>query len=603
MTAPPPTTGTTQLRGILIAGICLVAIGGAVGYWAARSRSPDDDQQPTPEKKQPEQTVGPPWFTDMTSGSGLDFTYRNGEEAKQYTILESLGGGVGLLDYDGDGRLDIFVTGGGLIGGSSGKEFLGQPCRLYRNLGDWKFEDVTDRVGLSAVKWWYTHGVAVADYDRDGWPDFIVTGYGRIALFHNEPDPRGGRKFVDVSASVGLKDDSWSTSAGWADIDGDGFPDLYVCHYCDWSWSNNPTCTGQRPGVVRDVCPPQKFKPLVHALFKNDGGKRFRDVSAEHGFKANGCGLGVVLADVNDDRRPDIYVGNDATFNFLLMNRGGRLEEKALLAGVAGDDTGTYDGSMGVDVGEFDGTGRAAIWVTNFQAELHALYQNLGKETFQHRSRSAGIGAIGQHFVGFGTAFVDADQDGWDDLVIANGHVLQQPGQGSPHAQLPVLLKNGEFEGRRFFRDLGATAGPYFRTPVVGRGLAVGDLDNDGWPDLAISHTNSPVALLRNVVKEHAPAKWVGFRLIGRGNRDIVGSTVQLETDSRTLTKFIKGGGSYLSASDQRILFGLGSAGQAKRVTIKWSWGNAETWQVPEAGSYWEVREGTQQLKRSSPAK
>jgi enediyne biosynthesis protein E4 len=536
---------------------------------------------------------------DVTQDSGLDFTYRNGEESEQFTILESLGGGVALIDYDGDGLLDVFVTGGGYFTGPENMQIKGFPCKLYRNLGNFKFEDVSSKVGLDKLEWWYTHGVAVADYDLDGWPDLVVTGFGRLVLLHNEPDGRGGRRFVDVSEKMGLKDDSWSTSAGWADLDGDGYPELYVCHYVNWSFSNNPQCEGQNPTASRDVCPPQRFKPLVHALFKNEGGKSFRNIASEQKFEALGCGLGVVLVDLNDDGRPDIYVANDASNKFLFMNRGGILEENGLVSGAALDDAGHYNGSMGVDAGDYDHSGRPGLIVTNFQGELHALYKNLGNERFWYVSRASGMGAIGQHRVGFGTAFVDANNDGWEDIVIAHGHVLQHPTLGSPHKQLPLLLQNVEFEGRRFFRDLGSVAGQYFNTPVVGRGLAVGDLNNDGWPDIIVSHSNSPVAVLRNVVSDHAMAKWVGLRLVGKGNRDVVGSTIIVETEGQTLTRFAKGGGSYLSANDPRIIFGLGTTGSPVRVKVKWSWGNTQTWEGLEAESYWELREGEQSAKKT----
>ncbi|HEV3385934.1 MAG TPA: CRTAC1 family protein, partial [Gemmata sp.] len=432
-----------------------------------------------------------------------------------------------------------------------------------------------------------------ADYDRDGWPDLLVTGYGRIALFRNESDGAGGRKFIDVTQQVGLKDDSWCTSAGWGDVDGDGFPDLYVCHYCDWSISNNPHCKGIRHGTPRDVCPPERFKPLVHALFKNEAGKGFRNVSSEHGFQAKGNGLGVVFVDVNDDGRPDIYVANDATNKFLFMNRGGKLEEKGLAAGVAVDDNGRYNGSMGVDAGDYDGSGRPALWVTNFQGELHALYRNLGGESFQHSSISVGLGVLGRNLVGFGTGFLDADNDGWEDLAIAHGHVLQYPPYDCPVKQLPMLLWNIESNGQRQFRDIGSAAGSYFTMPVMGRGMAIGDLDNDGWPDLVVSHNNSPVVLLKNAVKEKTSARWIGFRLVGRGNRDVVGSTVTLDTGTRTLKRYAKGGGSYLSANDPRLLFGLGRDGDARSVAVKWSWGETQTYNGLEPGTYWELREGS----------
>jgi hypothetical protein len=544
-----------------------------------------------------------PCFEDRAAGSGLDFTYRNGEEAQQFTILESVGGGVGLLDFDGDGRLDIFVAGGGTFTGPNKTDLQGLPCRLYRNLGNWKFADVTAKVGLDRT-WVYNHGVAVADYDCDGWPDLLVTGYGKLTLFHNVPVP-DGRRFEDVTDSLGLKDNSWSTSAGWADLDGDGFPELYVCHYLDWSFTNNPACPGYAPGMPRDVCPPQRFKPLVHALFKNEKGRAFREIGAEHGFKAAGCGLGVVLADVNGDGRPDIYVANDATNNFLFINRGGKLEEIGWRAGVATDDGGNYNGSMGADVGDYDGSGRASIWVTNFHNELHALYRNLGhaapNEAFDYQSRAAGIARIGTSRVGFGTAFVDFDNDGWEDLVIANGHVMQKPNYGYTLKQKPVLLRNVAQGTKRVFEDISDRGGVYFRSPVIGRGLAVGDLDNDGWPDLVISHSNSPVALLRNIGQDAAPkTRWVGFKLVGKNHRDIVGSTVTVQTNNRKLTRFVKGGGSYLSASDSRALFGLGEAEQVQKITVRWSWGENESWNGPTAG-YWQMQEGNSQLQRVSP--
>jgi hypothetical protein len=527
------------------------------------------------------------WFRNVTPGCGIDFTYRNGKEAGQYTLLETLGGGVALIDYDGDGLLDVFLAGGGYFDGPEKNQLKGHPCKLYRNLGNFKFEDVTAKVGLDKVDWWYTQGTAVADYDRDGWPDLLVTGYGRLKLFHNEPDGVGGRKFVDVTEKLGLADDSWSTSAGWADLDGDGFPDLYVCHYADWSFNNNPECVGL---TARDTCPPGRFKPLTHALYRNDKGTAFRRWGVLDPAP-KGYGLGVVLADLNDDGRPDIYVANDTTNKFLFMNRGGRFDEIAFAAGVAIDEAGRPDGSMGVDVGDFDGTGHASLWVTNFQGEFHALYRSLGNESFRHHSLVAGIGAIGQNYVGFGTGFLDADNDGWEDLVIANGHVFYSLPE-EVEKQRPVLMRNVERNGQRYFEEAGTRGEPFFQTRALGRGLAIGDLNNDGWPDVVFVHNNTPVAVLRNVAAEHAPANWVGVKLVGRGNRDVVGSTVIADVGTRKLTRFTKGGGSYLSASDTRILFGLGTAEKVTRVTVKWSWGKEQTWEGITPGRYWELREG-----------
>src|SRR5205807_2746350 len=269
---------------------------------------------------------GPAWFRDMTPTSGLEFTYRNGVEADQFTILESLGGGVALIDYDGDGLLDVFVTGGGYF---EGKEIRGHSCKLYKNLGNWRFRDVTRDAGLDQPAF-YTPGCAVADYDRDGWPDLLVTGWGRVALYHNEPvdpnDPRNGRRFVEVTARAGLHDASWSTSAAWADLDGDGYPDLYVCHYVDWSFAKHPRCIGLDL-VARDVCPPANFNALPHKLYRNNGNGTFTDISGPAGLHTNdadknfGKGMGVVVADLNGDGRPDIYVANDTSGNFLYLNR------------------------------------------------------------------------------------------------------------------------------------------------------------------------------------------------------------------------------------------------------------------------------------------
>jgi hypothetical protein len=304
-------------------------------------------------------------FEDVTPDSGLAFTYLNGEDAGHATIFESVGGGVALLDYDGDGLLDIFLTSGGFFDGPDKKQIRGLPCKLYKNLGGFRFRDVTAEVGLDRLadggRWFYTHGCAVADYDNDGWPDLLVTGWGRVALFHNEPvdpsDPARGRKFVDLSARAGLdRGVTWATSAAFGDLDGDGFPDLYVCQYVNWSWDNNPPCKDLAGGGRRDVCSPEAFDALPHLLYHNNGGRTFTEAGAAAGLrrpreesayarlthldppardrlrradraKDFGKGLGVLIADLDDDGRPDVYVANDSSGNLLYRNRGGGLLE------------------------------------------------------------------------------------------------------------------------------------------------------------------------------------------------------------------------------------------------------------------------------------
>ena len=557
-------------RSLLLFGlVALALIGSAVAVtFLLPDRQPAAPTKPTAPSTDAD---GPDIFENITGRTGIDFTYRNGDEANLFTILESLGGGVAAFDFDGDGKIDLFFTGGGSL---DGKAISGRPGKLYRNLGDLKFQDVSQECGIAGLPLFYTHGVAVADYDCDGFSDLLITGWNRVMLLHNEPNPAGGRRFVDVTAKAGLTDTRWATAAAWGDFDGDGFPDLYICHYVDWSFANDPRC-----GIAeRDVCPPQKFLALQHQIYRNAGNGTFEDKTAHAKLRPDGKGLGVVIVDTNGDGKADIYVANDGGDNFLYINRGGfAFEEVGLHAGVAIDDNGLYNGSMGVDAADYDGSGRVALWVTNFQGEVHALYRNAGEERFHHQSQAAGIGRIGRSFVGFGTSFTDFDRDGWEDIVVANGHVLRNP-SGATYRQRPVFFHNEDHERRRQFRELPGKGGAYFRSEQVGRGLAVADLDNDGWPDLIISHQNDPVVVLRNVAGATLGRgnHWLRVALKGKRNCDLVGATLTLEVRGRKLTRFVKGGGSYLSASDARIDFGLGTADRVGTLTVLWPGGTAE---------------------------
>jgi hypothetical protein len=522
-------------------------------------------------------------FKDITASSGVDFTYRNGEDtANHLAILETLGGGVALLDYDGDGLLDIFLTGGGGYAGPEKKDIVGSPCKLFRNLGQGKFEDVTAAVGLDHLAggkpWFYTHGAAVADIDRDGWPDLLVTGWGAVALFRNVPvdpaNPARGRRFQDVTAAAGLdRGITWATSAAFGDLDGDGYPDLYICQYVDWSWQNHPACNYD--GKTPDVCPPKNFSGLPHKLYLNDGKGAFRDVSNEAKLSAGGPnaskGLGVLMVDVDGDGKPDIYVANDTVDKFLYLNKSKpgqlQLEEVGVLSGAARDDRGTANGSMGLDAGDPEHLGRPYLWVTNYENELHALYRNdskPGHPFFRFRTVAAGIGVIGQKYVGWGTGFLDADLDGWEDLFIAHGHAIRYPtGKEVARKQKPVLLHNREGKFHVISRQLGA----YYDRPHLARGVALGDLDNDGRTDLVISHMNEPVVILRGIGGEGR--HWLGVELVGKDHACVVGAKAVLEAGGQRQTRFAKGGGSFASSGDRRLLFGLGQETSA-RLTVTW---------------------------------
>jgi hypothetical protein len=579
----------------------------------------------------------PRLFADVVAAAGINHTYRNGEEAGHFALVEALGGGAALLDYDGDGLLDIFLPGGGHFDRTAQEleaqpgrppRLIGNPCKLYHNLGNWKVEDVTAKAGLDTISF-YTHGVAVTDYDCDGWPDLLVTGYGQLALYHNENDGHGGRRFVDVTERAGLHDDSWSTSAAWADFDGDGFPDLYVCHYVNWSFANHPVCGN---GRLHDVCPAKMFQGLPHRVYRNNGNGSFTDVSKAAGLllprteedyqqltylgdeakarlrKADkaqmyGKGLGVIAVDFNGDGKPDVYVCNDTVDNFLYINRSvpGKIqfEEMALSAGVARDDSGKATGSRGVDAADPLNQGLPAIWHVNYENENHCLHCNLylppGKDPKQPQGRiffsfdtlKTGISAIGQNYVGWGTNFVDLDHDGWLDLLIFNGHVLRFPKGQTKRAQRPVVMHNN---GQGKFLRVNTDTWEYFGSDHCSRGVAFGDLDNDGKIDAVVCNLNEPTAVLRNVA-DTTPNHWLGVELLGKDHRDAVGAKVILSVGGKEQTRYAKGGGSYASSNDSRHVFGLGKAAQIDKLTVIWPSGKEQEWQELQVDRYWRLTE------------
>jgi hypothetical protein len=522
-----------------------------------------------------------PEFLDDAEAVGLRFTFDNGVSPSRH-MPETTAGGVGLLDYDGDGWLDVYLPQAGPF-----PPDLDHPRtdgdRLFRNRGDGTFEDVTVSAGLAAYARGYGHGVTVGDIDNDGHPDLFITRWRRYALYRN----RGDGTFEDATARYGLGGDrDWPTSAAFGDFDGDGDLDLYVCHYLRWDTEKPSLCwDAQRNRYT--YCSPQYSPALPDHLFRNDGG-RFTDVTAEAGIvDYDGRGLGVVAADMDGDGRLDIYVANDQTANYLFRNKGGfRFEEVGGLSGVASSGAGIYQASMGVAHGDVDGDGRPDLAVTNFYNESTTLYLNRGDGIFTDDTAASGIGAPSRFLLGFGAAFLDANNDGWLDLATANGHV----GDFTPQVPwlMPAQLLLGTGGGR--FTDASEAAGPPWRVPRLARGLAVGDLDNDGRVDLLIEPQNAPLAYFHN---RGEGGHSLTLRLEGTtSNRDAIGARVTVTAGGRRIVGWRIGGGSFQSAGDPRLHFGLGDAGRAAQVEVAWPSGRVTRTGPLAADTGYLLREG-----------
>jgi tetratricopeptide (TPR) repeat protein len=524
-----------------------------------------------------------PRFEEDAATAGLaDFVQDNGASPLRQ-LPETFSGGVGLLDYDGDGFLDLYCVQGGAFPPGPSLSYPGD--RLYRNRGDGTFEDVTHQAGIAGMPRGYGHGVAVGDYDNDGRPDLFITRWRAYALYRN----RGDGTFEDRTVDAGLGGDrDWPTSSAFADLDDDGDLDLYVCHYGLWDAANPPIC--QDPAATRNiVCDPRSIASLPDHVFRNDGG-RFVDVTSRAGFvDRDGRGLGVVAADLDGDGRIDLYVANDSTANFLYRNRGGfRFEEVGHEAGVAANAGGGYQAGMGVACGDLDGDGRLDLAVTNYYGESTTFFHNLGQGLFTDHTAAIGLAAPSRHRLGFGAAFLDADNDGRLDLMTANGHV----GDNRPlfPYAMPAQLFLGGPAGS--LTDVSAAAGPPFQKLYVGRGLAAGDVDNDGRTDAVIVAHNDPIAFFHNRtddLRDHS----ITFRLEGtRSNRDGVGALVTVEAGGRRRIAPRLGGGSYQSAGDPRVHFGLGPSDRVDRVEIRWPSGQSDRYGGLAADRGYRLREG-----------
>ena len=527
-------------------------------------------------------------FVDDAEPSGLTFTQVNGGDRRGLIPPVTSSGGVALIDYDGDGWLDVFFVQGG--------PFPPEPAsrsadRLFRNRRDGSFEDVTDRAGVAAMPGGYGHGVAVGDYDGDGRPDLFITRWRSYALYHN----KGDGTFEDATATAGLDGDrDWPTSAAWADLDGDGDLDLYVCHYFRWSETDPRSCVDPDDPAVYH-CGPLDFDPLPDHVFRNDGG-RFIEVTQESGFhETNGRGFGVVAADLDEDGRVDVFVANDMTADYLFHNQGGfSFIEQGLTAGVSSNASGAYQAGMGAACGDLDGDGRPDLAVTNFYNESTTYFRNLGQGFFGDDTAAVGLAAPSRYLLGFGIAFLDADNDGRLDLVTANGHVFD--GRPQYPWRMPIQLLRNVGDGRARLIDVSRRAGAPFEVLRMGRGLAAGDLDNDGKVDVVVVSQNQPAALLRN---HSAVGRFLTLLLEGTAsNRDAVGASVTVRVGERRLKAQRVGGGSFQSAGDPRLHFGLGNAGRADSVEVRWPSGRVDRFTTLEADHGYRLVEGDTSPRR-----
>ena len=524
-------------------------------------------------------------LVDVTAAAGIQFQHNSGAFGAKY-LPETLGSGCAFLDYDGDGWLDILLVNGADWAGHKGRGTASRmsSMRLYRNNRNGTFTDVTEKAGLAVPM--YGMGVAVADYDNDGFPDIFVTTVGQSRLFHNT----GQGRFVDVTAKAGLGGrDGFSTSAMWFDYDRDGRLDLFVCNYVKWSAEHDVFCSVD--GTHKSYCTPEAYHGSTCWLFRNKGDGTFEDVTAKSGiFDTTSKSLGVALLDYDHDGWPDVLVANDTQPNKLYRNlKNGTFEDVAVRAGVAFSADGKARAGMGVDVADFDNSGTPGIVITNFDNEMMALYRQSRGGGYVDVALESGVGKASRNSLGFGCLFFDADLNGRLDLLAVNGHIdetVRNIRSNVGYAQAPQLFLNQVLsQGKTGFRDVAAKVGRDFAAPKVGRGAAWGDFDRDGDVDLLITTNQGPAFLYRNDVTNGNRSLRV--KLIGtKSNRDAIGAVARLSTPEGTQSRMVKSGSSYLCQSELTLTFGLGKRASVDRLVIEWPSGLVEDFKNLAAGSY-----------------
>lgn len=535
--------------------------------------------------------AGPFQFSEVANSSGLRFRHHSPLTEQRHVHL-SMGSGVGWIDFDHDGWPDLYCCQGATYStdGRASRVNDLPADSLFRNQSGDSFLVVSGHTGLSNTN--YSMGIAAADYDNDGFTDLCITGYERNWLYHNQ----GDGTFTIVEFPGQASPGRLSASCAWADVDADGDLDLFIANYAKLGPNNYPICDYTGAGkTIHIVCHPSFLEAVPDLLYRNMGDGRLVEFSEKAGTRAGEArqGLGVVAADLDADGDTDFYVANDTTENHLWQNQGsGQFDERAGDSGTSTNKHGAREAGMGVAIGDVDGNGTLDLFVANYFDETNTLYRNEGGLLFTDVTDEMGLGAPSRLRLAFGASFADFDNDGWLDVLAANGHVhdrLHEIGRSGSFAQLPQVFHNDR--GSRF-RDVSTSAGPYFREPHVGRGTAIADYDRDGDADVAISQLNSEAALLQNDVE--GIGDWLQVELIGiESNRDGIGAALRIDLGDRVLVRSVQAGGSYLSCEERTVLIGLGSLDKVREVMVVWPGGRRESWNDLPANRLWRLAEGT----------